>query len=101
MRELMDFLVADGAEGDHHHVKAVEPAPAFDVVKAYRPQDGEEEKAGGERRQQAEGMQVESAVPGRRPQKKIRHCRSPRSYLPGGTVIAANPCCTRLCFRPY
>jgi hypothetical protein len=38
----MDFLVADSGQGRDHHIEAVEPGPAFDVVIARRTGDNDE-----------------------------------------------------------
>ncbi len=41
MRKLVYFLVANGTERDHHHVKTVKPTPVLDKVKAHRPRRSE------------------------------------------------------------
>lgn len=42
----MDFLIADGRERRHHHVKSIEPRPAFDVVKADHPDQRDQNNCG-------------------------------------------------------
>jgi hypothetical protein len=37
----MRFLVADGGEGGHHHVKAIEPGPALNEVKSRRAREND------------------------------------------------------------
>lgn len=55
----MDFLVSDGAQGDHHHVKAIEPAPAFNEMKTHRSGRAEQQQGRGKDCQQAKAMEVQ------------------------------------------
>ena len=34
VRERMDLLITNGAQGDDHHVEAIKPRPVLDVVKS-------------------------------------------------------------------
>jgi hypothetical protein len=56
----MDFLVSDGAQGDHHHVKTIEPAPPFNEMKTHRSGHAEQQQGRGKNRQQAKAMEVQS-----------------------------------------
>jgi hypothetical protein len=56
----MDFLVADGGEGGDHHVKAVEPRPAFNEVKACGSHGGEHNQRRGDDLQVAQGFHAGS-----------------------------------------
>jgi hypothetical protein len=55
----MDFLVSDGAQGDHHHVKAIEPAPAFDEMKTHRARRAEKQQGRDKYLEQAKAMEVQ------------------------------------------
>ena len=59
----MDFLVSDGAHGDHHHVKAIKPAPTLDEMKTHRPGRAEQQQGRGEDFQQAKAMEVQRMFP--------------------------------------
>jgi hypothetical protein len=59
----MDLLVSDGAQGDHHHVKAVKPAPAFDEMKTHRAGRAEQQQRRGEYLQQAKAMEIQRRLP--------------------------------------
>jgi hypothetical protein len=59
----MDFLVSDGAQRDHHHVKAVKPAPALDRMKTHRARSGKHQQGQGEDFQQAKAMEIQRRFP--------------------------------------
>src|SRR5262249_18710743 len=63
VRKRMHLLVADGAQRDDHHVKAVKPAPAFDEMKSHGAGRGEQEQGQGKDFYQAEAMQVQGRLP--------------------------------------
>ena len=42
----MHLAVTDGGEGGEHHVEAVKPAPALDIVKARRADQGYAKQSG-------------------------------------------------------
>jgi hypothetical protein len=55
----MYFLVSDGAQRDHHHVKAVKPAPVLNVMKAHRSGRAEEQQRQRENFQQAKALEIQ------------------------------------------
>jgi hypothetical protein len=61
----MDFLVSDGAQGDHHHVKAVKPTPSFNEMKTHRPGHAEQQQRRGKDFQQTEAMEIQRWSPSR------------------------------------
>src|SRR5262249_47732891 len=90
----MHLHIADGAQGDDHHVKAVKPAPALDEMKAYGAGRGEQQQGQGKDLYQAEAMQVQGLLP----------CcginsRSGRSWTVGRIAISHPGLCDISCFR--
>jgi hypothetical protein len=59
----MYFLVSDGAQRDHHHVKAVKPAPVLNVMKANSSGRAEEQQRQRENFQQAKALEIQKTFP--------------------------------------
>ena len=83
----MDFLVPDGAQGDHDHVEAVKPAPVLDVVEPGRTHGGEQQQCQSDDFQQAEPLQFQKPTP------TLTNSRSARPFdaLPDTAELLGEP----------
>src|SRR5512140_3349311 len=107
----MGFLISDGGEGGDHHVKAIEPGPSLNEVKARGARQREPEQGDADQPQVAERFHLVVGpwplVIGRRPSVLSSRPERPRpttidpqpttdNYFPAFSGKA----CTLLCFRP-
>src|ERR1051326_4790571 len=62
VRKRMHLLVANGAQGDDHHVKAVKPSPALDEMKPHSARAGEQQQRQSKDLEQAKTTEVQESV---------------------------------------